>query len=72
MIAYLRRLRAIARLSRHERQRVSMGCPGVPSFPGHDADHTLTPRLGEVYCRCRRCRADRLTAGWDALPGEPR
>lgn len=63
-----RRYRAIALMSRHERWRVAMGCPGVdaPPVEGYRM-RPDTPRRGEVYCRCERCHAARELVGWAPL-----
>lgn len=60
-----RRWRALRVMSRHERWRVAMGCPGIGrEARGRDA---LTPVRGEVYCRCSRCHAARGALGWAPL-----
>jgi hypothetical protein len=58
-------IRAVHLMSRHERWRVAMGCPGVP-HPDPLSD-TLTPRRGEVYCRCEKCVRARELVGWDPV-----
>lgn len=61
---------ALELMGKHERWRVAMGCPGAKHGAleeGEVALDRLTPRRGEVYCRCERCHAARETVGWDAL-----
>lgn len=75
-----RRHRALALMARHERWRVAMGCPGVQnrsilsdallhqrSILADAPDRAITPRRGEVYCRCERCHAARALVGWEPL-----
>lgn len=77
-----RRGRALALMGRHERWRVAMGCPGAvrpaPIVAARTLDSQeeityippldpLTPRRGEVYCRCTRCHAARELVGWEPL-----
>ena len=67
-VQWLLHLRAVRRMSQHERWRVAMGCPGV-QVVGHPLEplDPLTPRRGEVYCRCDQCARDRELVGWDPV-----
>jgi hypothetical protein len=48
-----------------------MGCPGVTiATPARYRDG-ITPRRGEVYCRCERCHAARAELSWAPLVDRP-
>lgn len=62
-----RRHRALVLMGRHERWRVAMGCPGTVGGAADAAERWITPRRGEVYCRCERCHQARALVGWAPL-----
>jgi hypothetical protein len=66
---FWRRHRALALMARHERWRVAMGCPGVVyrAMLAEGFADSITPRRGEIYCRCERCHAARELLGWESL-----